>query len=73
MKQLGLTAGGIFLALGAVALAAGVHDWAFAIGNTRFTVYPGYAIALTGLMMLFVAAKRRLPRYVTAPVSQRSR
>ena len=73
MKNPGLVTGSICLAVGAAALVVGVHDWAVAIGNTRVIVYPGYAIVLTGLMMLFVAAKRRLPHYTAAPASQRSR
>lgn len=73
MKYKALIAGGICLVLGAAALAVGVHDWAVAIGKTRVIVYPGYAIALAGLMMPFVAAKRRLLGYATAPVSRRSR
>jgi membrane protein implicated in regulation of membrane protease activity len=73
MKYRALIAGGICLVLGAAALAAGAHDWAVAIGNTHVIVYPGYAIALASLMMLLVAAKRRLLRYATAPASQRSR
>lgn len=73
MKRLGLITGGICLAVGAVALALGVHDWAFAIEGAHVVVYPGYAIALTGLMILWIVAKQLLLRNTAVRVSRRSR
>ena len=73
MKRFGLVAGGICLVLGATALALGVHDWAFVIEDTHVAVYPGYALALTSLMILFIAARRLLLRNSAVQVAKRSR
>jgi hypothetical protein len=71
MQRPGLIVGGVLVTLGAIGIALGIHDWAFVVKSTNVTIYPAYGMALVGLMVLFVAAKRLLRKIAHVP--QRSR